>query len=85
MWRAFVETALLFSLPFALYAIFHLAQLRWPFVAEFWREGVVSTLTIAGLVLAIAGIMLLGFSGRHQGTYIPAHIENGRLAPGRFE
>jgi hypothetical protein len=85
MWRAVLETLLLFSLPFALYVAFHLALLRWPFVAELWTKGVVSTLTIAGLLVAVAGFLMLGFSTRNQGTYVPAHIENGRLAPGRFE
>jgi hypothetical protein len=85
MWRPIIETILLFSAPFALYAVFHLAQMRWPFVAEFWHRGVISTLTIAGLLAAVGGMLLLALGPRHQGTYIPAHVENGRLAPGRFE
>ncbi|MFY9628800.1 MAG: DUF6111 family protein [Methylocystis sp.] len=85
MWRAVIETTLLFSAPFVLYAVFHLAQLRWPFVAEFWHRGVVSTLTIAGLLVAVAGILFLGLGAREQGTYITAHVENGKLVPGRFE
>jgi hypothetical protein len=36
MWRAILEPLLLFSIPFALYALFHLLQRRWPFVAESW-------------------------------------------------
>jgi Family of unknown function (DUF6111) len=85
MWRAILEPALLFATPFVLYALFHLAQRRWPFVSELWTRGVVSTLTIAGLVIAIVGILMLGLSERNQGAYVPAHIENGRLAPGRFQ
>jgi hypothetical protein len=85
MWRVIVETALLFALPFALYAAFHLVQMRWPFVAAFWTRGTVSGLAIAGLVVAIGGILFVGLSPREQGTYLPAHIENGKLAPGRFE
>ncbi len=85
MWRAVVETTLLFSAPFVLYAVFHLLQMRWPFVAELWHRGVVSTLTIAGLLAAVGGILLLGLGPRNQGTYLPAHIDNGRLVPGRFE
>ena len=80
-----LETALFFSAPFTLYALFHLLQMRWPFVAEFWHKGVVSTLTIAGLLFAVAGMLFVGLGPRQQGTYIPAHIENGRLVPGRFE
>jgi hypothetical protein len=85
MWRAILEPLLLFSIPFALYALFHLLQRRWPFVAESWSRGVVSTLTIAGLAIAVIGMVILGLTGLHQGAYVPAHIENGRLAPGRFE
>jgi hypothetical protein len=86
MWRAIIEPALLFATPFALYALFHVAQRRWPFVAELWSRGTVSTLTIAGLVTAILGMVALGLlSSRNQGAYVPAHIENGRLAPGRFQ
>jgi hypothetical protein len=85
MWRAIIETTLFFSAPFALYALFHLLQLRWPFVAEFWHKGIVSTLTIAGLLCAVVGVLALGLGPREQGTYVPAHIENGRLVPGRFQ
>ncbi len=85
MWRVIVEIGLLFLAPFAVYAIFHLAQRRWPFVAELWRGRVVSLLTIAGLVAAIVGVVLLGVSERNQGAYVPAHVENGKLQPGRFE
>jgi hypothetical protein len=59
--------------------------MRWPFVAELWTKGVVSTLTVAGLAIAVAGLLLLGLESRNQGTYMPAHIENGRLVPGRFQ
>ena len=84
MWRAFAQTALLFLTPFAAYAAFHLLQKRWPFVAELWR-GRVSALTIAGLVLAIAGLVALASTGREQGPYVPAHVENGRIVPGQFQ
>lgn len=85
MWRAFLETALLFALPFFVYAAFHLMLLRWPFVASLWTPGRVSSLAIAGLALAVIGMLALGLGPRERGAYVPAHIENGRLAPGRFE
>ncbi|ARN83048.1 DUF6111 family protein [Methylocystis bryophila] len=86
MWRAFLETAFLFALPFILYAAFHLLFLRWPFVASLWTPGRISSLAIAGLALAVIGMLALGVLGpRERGAYVPAHIENGRLAPGRFE
>jgi hypothetical protein len=85
MWRAYIETALLFALPFFLYAVFHLLLLRWPFVASLWTRGRVSSLAIAGLVLAVIGILTLGLEPREKGAYVPAHIENGRLMPGHFQ
>lgn len=86
MWRAVIEIALLFGTPFAAYVVFHLLQRRWPFVGELWSPGIVSILTIAGLVVAIAGMVAVAiYFPREQGAYVPAHIENGRLAPGRFQ
>ena len=85
MWRAIIEPALLFLAPFGAYALFHLLQRRWPFVAELWRGRVVSWLVVAGLVVAIAGVVALGQVRLKQGVWIPAHVENGKLQPGRFE
>ncbi|MCC3244049.1 DUF6111 family protein [Methylocystis sp. WRRC1] len=85
MWRAVVETALLFLTPFVAYALFHLLQRRWPFVRELWHGRIVSLLTIAGLVVAIGGMLALGLTERNQGVYVPAHVENGKLVPGRFQ
>lgn len=85
MWRAIVETALLFLTPFVAYALFHSLQLRWPFVRALWHGKVVSLLTIAGLLVAIVGVVALGLTRLNQGAYVPAHVENGKLQPGRFE
>jgi len=85
MWRAIIEPALLFLAPFGAYALFHLLQRRWPFVAELWRGRVVSWLVVAGLVVAITGVVALGQLRLQQGVWFPAHVENGKLQPGRFE
>lgn len=86
MWRVIVQPLLLFATPFVAYALYLLARRRFPFVAELWTRSVVSTLTIAGLAAAVAGFILLGLlSQREQGAYVPAHVEDGRLAPGRFQ
>jgi hypothetical protein len=85
MWRAIIEPALLFLSPFAAYALFHLLQRRWPFVGEIWRGRVVSWLVVAGLVAAIAGVVALGQMRLRTGAWVPAHVEDGRLLPGRFE
>jgi hypothetical protein len=85
MWRAIIEPALLFATPFLAYALFHAAQRRWPFVRELWRGRTLPLLTIAGLVVAIVGMIALALSRFEQGAYVPAHMENGRLQPGRFQ
>lgn len=86
MWRVIVQPALLFVTPFVAYALYLLARRRWPFVAALWTRGVVSSLAIAGLAIAIAGFVFLALlSPRNEGAYVPAHIEDGRLAPGRFQ
>ncbi|WP_036287116.1 DUF6111 family protein [Methylosinus sp. PW1] len=86
MWRVIVQPALLFVTPFVAYALYLLARRRWPFVAALWTRGVVSSLTIVGLAIGVAGfIFLVLLSPRNEGTYVPAHIEDGRLAPGRFQ
>lgn len=86
MWRVVLEPALLFLSPFVLYAAALLAFRTPPFAAYYWSRGTLSWLTLAGLCVAVVGMLLLGvFAERHSGAYVPAHIENGRLVPGRLE
>ncbi|WP_350449299.1 DUF6111 family protein [Escherichia coli] len=41
---------------------------------------------MAGLGIVIASLVLSGLLGeRHGEGYVPAHMENGRLGPGRFQ
>ncbi|WP_163094538.1 DUF6111 family protein, partial [Acinetobacter baumannii] len=43
-------------------------------------------LVMAGLGIVIASLVLSGLLGeRHGEGYVPAHMENGRLVPGRFQ
>jgi hypothetical protein len=87
MARSLLETLGLFALPFVLYALFLAFRARHPLLVEHWSRGAVFWLTLAGLLLAIAGFLVTGFfGGRSSGAYIPAHIdEHGRLAPGHFQ
>ena len=84
MMRITLEGLGLFLLPFAAYAAVvvlgpHLGLTRrGPFGA--------STLGLAacGIGLVILALVALGvFGGRSRGSYVPAHIEDGRLVPGR--
>jgi hypothetical protein len=86
MWRAILEPILLFSSPFLAYAAYLLLQRNYPFALEHWSKGAISILTLAGLALAVAGMVAFGiFAPRHEGAYIPAHVEKGKVVPGRIE
>jgi hypothetical protein len=53
-------------------------------IAASWPAHIVMRLSLAALVLVVVSFVLLAhFSGAPpDSTYIPAHIENGRLIPG---
>jgi uncharacterized membrane protein len=75
----------IFLIPFAVYALFLAATRSGLFVQSSWPVAVVARLALAAIVLVIAGLIgLAHFSGAApDSTYIPAHIENGKLVPGR--
>jgi hypothetical protein len=86
MWRIILEPALLFGSPFAAYAIYLALRRKYPFEVEHWTRSALSTLVLAGLATAVAGVFAFGlFAERGRGAYVPAHIENGRIEPGRIQ
>ncbi len=86
MWRILLEPALLFGSPFAAYAIYLALREKFPFEVEHWTHSAVSTLVLIGLAVTVAGVLLIGLvADRGQGAYVPAHIENGRIEPGRIQ
>jgi hypothetical protein len=86
MWRAVLDPLLLFASPFAAYAVYLILRQKYPFTVEHWSRGAVSTLALTGLAVAVTGMLAFGiFAPRHGGAYIPAHIENGRIVPGRLQ
>jgi hypothetical protein len=86
MGRAAFETFALFLAPFALFALYLALRARYPLAVEHWTRGRVSLLTLAGLVAAVLGLLFLEATApRATGVYVPAHVENGVLVPGRFE
>jgi len=86
MLRVILEPALLFLSPFAAYMAYLYLRDRYPFAVDHWTRSAVSSLALAGLAMAVAGIFFLGFFAEpHRGAYVPAHIENGRLMPGHAE
>jgi len=74
----------LFLTPFVAYALFLWATSNGMVKVTAWPARHVMWLTIVALLLVIASFVLLAeFTGAPPGTtYIPAHMENGRLVPG---
>ena len=85
MIRPFLTELILFFTPFAIYALFLwatkrggvLEQANWPVMRVLW-------LAIAAFALVFASIIVLAQWGRVPpgSTYIPAHMEDGKLVPG---
>lgn len=74
----------IFLIPFAVYAAFLLATRAGVLDVNSWPMHVVVRLSIGALALVIVSLLLLAhFSGASpDSTYVPAHVENGRLVPG---
>ncbi|WP_024341464.1 DUF6111 family protein [Bradyrhizobium japonicum] len=74
----------IFLVPFAVYALFLAAARSGVFARSSWPVTVVARLALVAIVLVIAGLIgLAHFSGAPpDSTYVPAHIENGKLVPG---
>ena len=74
----------IFLVPFAVYALFLIATRSGLFVQSSWPVYAVARLALVALALVIAGLVgLAHFSGAPpDSTYVPAHIENGKLVPG---
>jgi Family of unknown function (DUF6111) len=79
----FTELAL-FITPFVLYALFLWATREGVLDVSAWSMPRLIWLTISALVLVIMSFLLLAqFGGAPpRSTYVPAHMENGRLVPG---
>lgn len=85
MTRAVFEALVLFLSPFFLFGIYLYLRRRNPLTREAW-DGHVPWLVLAGLIVAILGIVMGGLTAeRHTGAYVPSHLENGKLVPGRFQ
>jgi hypothetical protein len=84
MIRPAVTEVLIFLIPFAAYAVFLVATRSGLLVQSSWPVHVIAKLVIGSLLLVIVSFVLLAqFSGASpNSTYIPAHVENGRLVPG---
>ncbi|MGH6671849.1 MAG: DUF6111 family protein [Xanthobacteraceae bacterium] len=84
MIRPAVTEVGLFLAPFVLYALFLAITNAGVLQPKAWAPRRLASLIIASLVLVVGSFLMLAeFSGAPAGsTYVPAHIENGRLVPG---
>ena len=74
----------IFLIPFAVYAVFLIATRSGLLVQSSWPVHVLAKLSIGALLLVVISFVLLAqYSGASpDSTYVPAHLENGRLVPG---
>ena len=74
----------IFLIPFVAYALFLIATRSGLLVQSSWPMHVIAILSIGALLLVVVSFVLLAhFSGAPpDSTYVPAHLENGRLVPG---
>ncbi|MDI4238082.1 DUF6111 family protein [Bradyrhizobium sp. 31Argb] len=74
----------IFLIPFAVYALFLIATRSGVFAKSSWPMPLIAKLVLGALLLVVVSFVLLAhFSGAPpNSTYIPAHIENGKLVPG---
>jgi Family of unknown function (DUF6111) len=80
---AFTEIGI-FLIPFVVYALFLFATRSGLLLQTSWPVPVIARLALGSLMLVVISFILLArFSGgAPDSTYVPAHIENGKLVPG---
>jgi hypothetical protein len=79
----FTEVAL-FLVPFVVYAVFLWATRAGVLDSSAWSPGRLAWLMIAALCLMVGSFVVLAeFGGAPAGsTYVPAHVDGGKLRPG---
>lgn len=84
MMRAILEEALLFLLPFALFALYLVLRRKNPMSRAAW-SGPATWLVVVGLVCVVAVLVMTALTAERQsGAFVPPHMENGQLVPGQF-
>ncbi|MGP9812358.1 DUF6111 family protein [Rhodopseudomonas sp. NSM] len=84
MIRAVLTEVAIFLIPFIFYATYLVITRSALTHRSSWPFRIVGWLLISALALVILSLLLLvHYSGAPPGaTYVPAHIEDGRLVPG---
>jgi hypothetical protein len=86
MIRRLVFETLLFLAPFALYFLYWRVTLaRAGETSPSERNHPWNYLFVAGLALVALSFVVLGLTegSGQRGTYVPPHVENGQVVPGR--
>jgi amino acid permease len=85
MIRITLEALLLFLVPFGIYALWVRVTDQTMDMPEKWSAPVFG-LALAGLMMIAIGFAVMGLFGEREfGTYVPAHVENGRFVSGSFQ
>ena len=84
MIRPVLTEVAIFLIPFVAYALFLIATRSGVLTSSSWPVHLVAKLVLGSLLLVVISFVLLAhFSGAPpNSTYVPAHIEDGRLVPG---
>jgi len=84
MIRPVLTEVAIFLIPFVAYALFLVATRAGVFTSSSWPAHLIAKLVLGSLLLVVISFVLLAhFSGAPpNSTYVPAHIEDGRLVPG---
>ncbi len=86
MLRGGADAILLFLLPFLAYGLLLILQRRTHVFGTQLAGGRLGLLALIGLGLVLLGLILVAlFAPRRGGAYVPAHIDGGRLVPGRIQ
>jgi hypothetical protein len=74
----------IFLIPFVVYALFLVASRSGALTRSSWPVIVVGRLLLGSLLLVVLSLILLAqFTGAPpHSTYVPAHLEDGKLVPG---
>jgi hypothetical protein len=73
----------IFLIPFAVYALFLFATRAGALDQSSWPLHVIAKLLLGSLLLVVVSLaMLAHFRAKPGSTYVPAHLENGKLIPG---
>ena len=84
MIRPVLTEVAIFLIPFVAYALFLIATRSGVLASSSWPAHLVAKLVLGSLLLVVISFVLLAqFSGAPpDSTYVPAHIEDGKLVDG---